>query len=297
MGSRCGLILMLGLYLANLLIRSFASVVSNGNFNDDFFVTWSPSHVNTSAEGHLRSLKLDQQSGASFASKDVFLFGQIDMQIKLIPGYSAGTVVAYYLSSDQPNRDEVDFEFLGNVIGEPYILQTNVYADGLDDREERINLWFDPTEGFHSYSILWNLHHIAFMVDSVPIRVYRNHADKGVPFPRWQPMSLKVSIWNGDSWATRGGLDKIDWSKGPFMASFGNYKIDACVWKGNPSFCRDNQSNVNWWNEPQFSGLTERQRMLFRWVRKNHLIYDYCQDPQRFQGHLPKECVLSKLNS
>ena len=32
--------------------------------------------------------------GSGFASKDVFLFGQIDMQIKLISGHSAGTVVA-----------------------------------------------------------------------------------------------------------------------------------------------------------------------------------------------------------
>lgn len=39
------------------------SVVSTGDFNKDFFVTWSPSHVNTSADGKTRSLKLDQESG------------------------------------------------------------------------------------------------------------------------------------------------------------------------------------------------------------------------------------------
>jgi xyloglucan:xyloglucosyl transferase len=131
------------------------------------------------------------------------------------------------------------------------------------------------------------------MVDWIPIRVYRNHADKGVAFPRWQPMGIKSSLWNGDSWATHGGRKKIDWSKGPFIASFRNYKIDACVWKGNARFCRADSSK-NWWNKERFSTLTSIQRRWFKWVRKYHMIYDYCQDNQRFQNNLPKECSLPK---
>ena len=57
------LIFLVGFVSSSLFQISAASVVSTGNFNKDFFVIWSPTHVNTSADGHTRSMKLDQESG------------------------------------------------------------------------------------------------------------------------------------------------------------------------------------------------------------------------------------------
>lgn len=56
------------------------------------------------------------------------------------------------------NHDEIDFEFLGNIRGKEWRLQTNVYGNGSTGagREERYGLWFDPSDDFHQYSILWS---------------------------------------------------------------------------------------------------------------------------------------------
>lgn len=56
--------LLIGFFIGSLLLWvSEASVVSSGDFNKDFFVTWSPTHVNTTNDGRSRTLKLDQESG------------------------------------------------------------------------------------------------------------------------------------------------------------------------------------------------------------------------------------------
>ncbi|THG23414.1 hypothetical protein TEA_017514 [Camellia sinensis var. sinensis] len=75
------------------------------------------------------------------------------------------------LSSQNAEHDEIDFEFLGNRTGQPYILQTNVFTGGKGDREQGIYLWFDPTTQYHSYFVLWNLYLIVSTVAPSPLSV------------------------------------------------------------------------------------------------------------------------------
>ncbi|CAA6672179.1 unnamed protein product [Spirodela intermedia] len=149
--------------------------------------------------GNLLQLTLDRASGSGFKSKQEYLFGRIDMDIKLVAGNSAGTVTAYYLQSGGTASDEIDFEFLGNLSGEPYVVHTNIYVMGEGEREQQFYLWFDPTKAFHTYSLLWT-----------------------------PAISYLGTLWAAQEWATRGGRVHTDWSKGPFTAYYRNFLVESC---------------------------------------------------------------------
>ncbi|XP_010929301.2 xyloglucan endotransglucosylase/hydrolase protein 22 [Elaeis guineensis] len=274
-----------------LLACSLMTIAWAGNFYQDFDITWGEGRAKILDNAQLLTLSLDKSSGSGFQSKNEYLFGKIDMQLKLVPGNSAGTVTAYYLSSQGPSHDEIDFEFLGNLSGDPYTLHTNVFTQGKGNREMQFHLWFDPTKDFHTYSILWNPRHVIFMVDGIPIRDFKNLESRGVAFPKSQPMRIYSSLWNADDWATQGGRIKTDWTNAPFTASYRNFNADACIWSSGTSNCPNSQKsdNAGWWNQELDSASQQRMR----WAQQNYMIYNYCTDLNRFPQGLPPECSIA----
>ncbi|KAG8386730.1 hypothetical protein BUALT_Bualt03G0179500 [Buddleja alternifolia] len=262
------------LLLSLLVVLACFTSPSAANFHKTAEITWGDGRAKIIDGGRGLSLSLDNSSGSGFQSKNEYLFGRFDMQLKLIPGNSAGTVTTFFLSSQGQGHDEIDFEFLGNSSGHPYTVHTNVYSQGKGDKEQQFHLWFDPTAAYHTYSIVWNTQRIIFLVDNIPIRVFHNHDSSGVPFPKSKPMKVYCSLWNADDWATQGGLVKTDWTKAPFVAYYRNFNISSCAAGG----ACDSRSENSW----QVYELNAKERNRLRWVQQKHMVYNYCADNKRF---------------
>lgn len=130
-----------------------------------------------------------------------------------------------------------------------------------------------------------------FFVDRVPIRVFKNNGKANDFFPNEKPMYLFSSIWNADEWATRGGLEKTDWKKAPFVSSYKDFSVEGCQWEDPYPECVSTTTK-NWWDQYDAWHLSDSQKMDYAWVLRNLVIYDYCKDTERFPT-LPVECSLS----
>jgi xyloglucan:xyloglucosyl transferase len=102
-------------------------------------------------------------------------------------------------------------------------------------------------------------------------------------------MGLYASLWNGDSWATQGGLVKTNWTHAPFIVSFKDFTtLDGCVVTDN-DITPCTATATHWWEDSAYQTIDHNQAEQILWVKNYYEVYDYCTDTIRFPTR-PLEC-------
>ncbi|XP_062219983.1 probable xyloglucan endotransglucosylase/hydrolase protein 30 isoform X2 [Phragmites australis] len=268
-------------------------------FDERFSPLFGNGNLVRSSDDRSVRLLLDRRSGSGFISSDYYLHGFFSTSVKLPKDYTAGVVVAFYLSNGdvyERTHDELDFEFLGSRWGGQWRVQTNVYGNGSTarGREERYLLPFDPTLEAHRYAVLWAPTHIIFYIDDTPIREVIRHPDMGGDFPA-KPMAVYATVWDGSAWATDGGKYKVNYKYAPFASEFSDLTILGC--RADPVL-RVGASAAGECSGTELLGLmtagyavmTPQKRAAMRAFRVRQMTYTVCYDAVRYASGPFPEC-------
>ncbi len=135
-------------------------------------------------------------TSASISSRQSFLYGKFEAEIKPAPVY--GVITGMFLHRSSP-RQEIDVEFLGRDCRK---MLTNVYYNpGVDgsrfDYGYRgtpilIKLDFDASEAYHLYSIEWDERCIRWFIDNRLVHDRVNWEPTPIPH---LPMQFHINLW------------------------------------------------------------------------------------------------------
>ncbi|KAL0329384.1 UNVERIFIED_CONTAM: putative xyloglucan endotransglucosylase/hydrolase protein 30 [Sesamum radiatum] len=107
-----------------------------------------------------------------------------------------------------------------------------------------------------------------------------------------KPMSVYATIWDGSSWATDGGKEKVNYKYEPFVTEFKELVLEGCIVDPTEqilsSNCTDNIAELM---AKDYSNITSDGRKSMKWFREKYMYYSYCYDNIRYPVP-PPECVI-----
>lgn len=158
---------------------------------------------NITHNGGAMKLELDDTNAggydyscAEYQTKKEYGYGTYSAQIKA--SAESGVVTGFFVyhgPEGTPDHDEIDFEFLGE---EPTQVQLNYFVGGVGGHEHIVDLGFDASTAYHTYTFKWEPDSIAWFVDGIWVRqVWSPQND----LPRI-PGKIIVNHWTPDNgWA------------------------------------------------------------------------------------------------
>jgi hypothetical protein len=92
------LVAALAVAVAVAATRAAAAAAADRSLHRDFDAVWGRRNARFLEQGQVVELSLDERTGSRLESKDRYLFGRFDIDIRLVAGESAGTITSFYVS-------------------------------------------------------------------------------------------------------------------------------------------------------------------------------------------------------
>lgn len=159
-------------------------------------------------------------AGVEYRSIDAITYGKVEASMRFAKGSGVvSSLVLIYTPWPPDDWNELDIECLGNTTGEvQFNHMVNIPpADPVAEHlqfPEKVDLGFDPTAAFHTYTIEWLPSSVRFLVDGVVIHEPTEEISRLA-----LPQNILLTIWASDAPGWAGPIDdttaptsaEVDW--------------------------------------------------------------------------------------